>query len=395
MRLIAMIILTFCAWIAQASALEVRVAVLRVDYPSMLPLSRLDYPVDDLGFAGGELATQDNNTTGGFLGFEFQTTYVATTPDTANSAMQGLLDDGYDLFVIRANATDTLRLSDMAGPGRLVLNAGARDTALRDKDCRANLLHVAPSHNMVADAAAQFAVWKKWDQWLLVHGSNPDDLLLADAYRHAARKFGAKIVEDREFEDTGGSRRADSGHVMVQRQLPVFMQGAPKHDIVVAADNSEVFGHYLPFHSWEPRPVMGSAGLRPVSFHLTNEAWGASQLQNRFLEQSSRFIREADYEVWLALRVIGEAVTRTLAADPHTIRSYVLGPDFELAAFKGKKVTFRAWNGQLRQPMLLTDSKIMVSVSPQDGFLHHTSPLDTLGLDAPEAQCSAFKEVSQ
>ena len=135
---------------------------------------------------------------------------------------------------------------------------------------------------------------------------------------------------------------------------------------------------------------MGSGGLRPVTFHGAHEAWGATQYHTRFEEVAGRFVRQEDYNVWLALRVIGEAVTRAMTAAPDEIRDYALSDAFELAAFKGQKVTFRDWNGQLRQPILLYDGSITVSVSPQDGFLHQVSPLDTLGLDRPESQCTAF-----
>jgi len=244
---------------------------------------------------------------------------------------------------------------------------------------------------MVADATAQFAVWKKWPRWFLVHGSNPADQTMAEAYRRSAAKFGAKIVEEREFEDTGGSRRTDTGHVQVQRQIPVFTQDAQDHDIVVAADGSDVFAPYLPFHTWVPRPVLGSAGLRPVTFHPAHEAWGATQFQRRFEKLANRYVREEDYQVWLSLRTIGEAAIRINDADPIALRNYMLGDQFELAAFKGRKVTFRNWNGQLRQPIIMTDSRVTVSVSPQEGFLHQSSTLDTLGLDEPESACSAFK----
>ena len=161
--------------------------------------------------------------------------------------------------------------------------------------------------------------------------------------------------------------------------------------MVIAADATGYFAPYLPFHLWDPRPVMGSAGLRPVTFHGAHEAWGATQFQTRFEELSGRYVREADYQTWLALRVIGEAVTRTGSADASAIRDYALGDEFELAAFKGVPVSFRSWNGQLRQPILLYDGRITASVSPQDGFLHQRSPLDTLGLDEPESSCTAFQ----
>ncbi len=375
-----------------AWAIDVKAAVLRIDYPTLLPISRYDLPPADLGFAGAALADEDNGTTGGFLGHTYETTTVAVPPEEADAAMAQILADGIRLVVIQSRTEDLLRLTDQAAAaGALVFNARAADNALRDDACRGNLLHTAPSHGMMADAVAQFAVWKKWTDWFLIAGSNPQDIALAEAYRKAARKFGAEIVEDRSFEDTGGSRRTDSGHVLVQRQLPAFTQEAEEHDVVIAADETDYFARYLSYHLWTPRPVMGSGGLVPTTFHGAHEAYGATQYQTRFEELTGRYAKPEDYNVWLALRVVGEAVTRANTAEPDGVRDYAISDEFELAAFKGQKVTFRNWNGQLRQPVLLYDGTITVSVSPQEGFLHQTSPLDTMGLDRPESSCTAFE----
>lgn len=373
-----------------AKTAEIRAAVFRIDYPQAAPISRFDLNPPDLGFAGAELATQDNQTTGGFLGQTYVTETVSAPPEGADAAFDALLAEGYDIVVMMAAGEDLLRLAERAGNEALLLNAYARGSALRSAECRANILHVAPSEAMLADAVAQFAVWKKWPRWLLVEGSNPADQAMAAEYRRAAAKFGARVVGERVFEDTGGSRRTDSGHVQVQRQLPVFMQDAPEHDIVIAADASDVFAPYLPFNLWDPRPVMGAAGLRPVTFNATLEAWGATQFQTRFEKLTGRYVREEDYQTWLALRVIGEAAARSGESDAAALRAYVLSDAFEIAAFKGRKLTFRKWNGQLRQPVLLFDGRVTVSVSPQDGFLHQRSLLDSLGLDLPESACEAF-----
>lgn len=388
---VAAIIASILAGHGAACAADIRAAVLRIDYTKLAPISRFAREPEDLGFAGAALATEDNMTTGAFLGHSFDTQTIAVTPDTAAAELDRLLADGVQIFVVLARDDDFLALADQVGGDGLVFNAGARQTRLRDADCRANTIHVTPSHAMLADAIGQFSIWKKWSRWFLVHGSNPDDLLLADAYRKAATKFGARIVEEREFEDTGGSRRTDSGHVLVQKQLPVFMQEADDHQVVIAADDSDVFAPYLPYHLWDPHPVLGSGGLRPVSFHAAHEAWGSTQFQTRFEALTGRYVMEPDYDTWLALRVLGEAVTRTNEADIAVLRDYILSDDFELAAFKGVPVTVRPWNGQLRAPILLFDGRITVSVSPQDGFLHQVSPLDTLGLDRPESRCTAFE----
>ncbi len=383
--------LVLCLNAGIAAAIDVKAAVLRIDYPTLLPISRYDLKPDDLGFAGGQLAEEDNATTGSFLGHTYETTFVATPPEGADAAFDQIIADGIRLIVVLANADDLLRLSDKAAAAdALIFNAATPDVALRDDQCRANLLHVAPSHAMNADAVAQFAVWKKWRNWFVIAGSNPQDVAFGDALRKSAAKFGANITDDRLFEDTGGARRSDSGHVMVQRQLPLFTQDTEKHDVVIAADETDYFARYLSYHLWTPRPVMGSAGLRPVTMHGSHEAWGATQYHTRFEKATQRYVQPEDYNTWLALRVVGEAVTRANTAEAAGVRDYAISDEFEIAAFKGTKVTFRNWNGQLRQPILLYDGSITVSVSPQEGFLHQHSILDTMGLDRPESKCTAF-----
>ena len=385
------VVLHLVALACSAQAETVASVVLRVDYPGLLPVSRLDLRPDDLGFAGGAVATDDNQTTGRFLGHEYAIETVAVPPEEVVETFAGLQEAGHRFFAFVARREELAALIAAAGPDTVMFNAGAPDRVFRDAGCHRNLLHVLPSRNMLADAVAQFLVWKKWPDWFLIHGSHDADLALQDAYAHAARKFGARITETREFTDTGGARRTDTGHVLVQRQIPVFTQDAADHDVIIAADETDVFAAYLPYHSWVPAPVAGSAGLRPVSWHPAHEAWGATQFQRRFEKLAGRRMREEDYHVWLALRVLGEAVTRTGNGAPMAIRDYIMSDAFELAAFKGQKVTFRHWNGQLRQPILLTDGHITISVSPQEGFLHRRSPLDSLGLDEPESGCTAFE----
>jgi ABC transporter substrate binding protein (PQQ-dependent alcohol dehydrogenase system) len=240
---------------------------------------------------------------------------------------------------------------------------------------------------MLADGLAQYLVWKQWRRWLLVVGSHTEDQLYADALRRAARRFGARIVQERVFKDTGGARTTDSGVVQIQRQIPVFTQEAPAYDVLVAADENEVFAAYLPYRTWDPKPVAGSAGLVPTSWDAAHDQWGAVQLQDRFIKMFNRRMTALDMQAWSAVRMIGESAARTRSGDPIAIFEYIKGPQFALAAFKGQRLTLRDWNLQLRQPILLADGRTIVSVSPQEGFLHQFSELDTLGFDRPESKC--------
>jgi ABC transporter substrate binding protein (PQQ-dependent alcohol dehydrogenase system) len=110
-------------------------------------------------------------------------------------------------------------------------------------------------------------------------------------------------------------------------------------------------------------------------------------MQSRFNAQFKRLMSALDMQAWTAVRMIGEAVSRKNSADAKVLLEFLKGPQLALGAFKGQKLTLRDWDLQLRQPILLTDGRTIVSVSPQEGFLHQTSELDTLGYDRPETQC--------
>ena len=368
--------------------LAVKVGFIRTTH-TRETVSILDIPAPDDGLAGAKLAAQDNNTTGHFLNqvYTIEDVHLGEGGDPV-AALNGLAAHGISLVLADLPAAQLLAVADAArAKNILIFNTSAPDDSLREENCRANVFHIAPTRSMLADGLAQYLVWKKWPRWFLMVGSHPADKLLGDAYRNAAKKFGAKIVAERTYADTGGGRRSDSGSVQTQRLVPIATQNAPAYDVLVAADESEVFAGYLPYHTWDARPVAGSAGLEPTSWDGTHEQWGAIQLQNRFFKLASRRMNARDNQAWVAMRMIGEAATRTKSADPKTIRDFLTGPDFSIAAFKGQKLTLRTWNQQLRQPILLSDGRMIVSVSPQEGFLHQTSELDTLGIDKPETKC--------
>jgi ABC transporter substrate binding protein (PQQ-dependent alcohol dehydrogenase system) len=367
---------------------EIHIGYLRLVEPK-LTISVLDKPPPDDGIAGAKVAINDDNTTGKFLDQKFFLDDVKVGPeDDPVAAAERLADQGTSYIVADLPAEMLLKVADAVhSRGILVFNAGATDDYIREEQCRDNVFHTAPARTMLADGLAQYLVWKQWRNWFLVSGSHEADRMWADALKRAAKRFGANIVEERVFEDTGVSRQTDSGNVQIQREIPVFMQGAPDHDVVVVADESEVFGTYLPYRTWIPRPVAGSAGLVPSSWHPSHEQWGAAQIQNRFEKASGRRMNSKDMQAWTAVRIIGEAATRTHATDTKTVGDFIKSPDFSIAAFKGQRVSVRPWNWQLRQPILLSDAHNVVSVSPQEGFLHQFSELDTLGIDQPETKC--------
>ncbi len=345
-------------------------------------LSNLDLPPDNEGLAGGQLSIKDNNTTGRFMGQEFSLKHVEVPTDGDSlAAFDSLLAEGIQHFVLNVPADALLQMADRAkGKDVLLFNAGAMDDRLRSADCRANVLHIVPSRAMLADALAQFLAWKRWRNWFLVVGRRDGDVLFGEALKRAAKRFGGKIVEEKRWDYGPDARRT------AQAEVPAFTQDA-EYDVLVVADEIGEFGEYLAYRTWDPQVIVGTQGLTPTTWHRTHEQWGAAQLQSRFLKANGRFMLPLDYHVWAAIRTIGEGATRSQSAAFADVEGYIRSADFELGGFKGQKLTFRKWNGQLRQPILLTAARALVSTSPQQGFLHERSLLDTMGLDEPESKC--------
>jgi ABC transporter substrate binding protein (PQQ-dependent alcohol dehydrogenase system) len=353
-----------------------------------LPLTYLDQPPEDEGIQGARLGVADNNTTGHFTGQSFELTerVVAEDGDIA-AAFRDLTERNIHLVVTDLAAPELLSLASLpeAGPAT-IFDTGAPDDRLRGADCRANLLHLLPSRAMLADALVQYLVTKRWSNLLLVVGRGQGDQELAADFRHAAQKFQAHIVEEKPWTFVPGARRTDTGHFAIQAEVARFTQGI-RYDVLAVADEEDEFGDQLSYRTFDPRPVAGTQGLVPSAWARPHEQWGATQLQERFLRQAKRWMTDRDYAAWMAVRAIGEAATRAKSADPVAVSAYLRGDRFELAAYKGARLSFRSWDGQLRQPILLADARSLVSVSPQPGFLHQFSELDTLGIDKPETKC--------
>ena len=374
-----------CAALANTAAVAGEALDVRIGYLGYRPdpgplLSNVIPEPDDAGLRGAELAITDSNTTGRFLNHNYQlTARNSDSPEHLLDDARALRDEGLRLFIVNA-PDDSLRQLAEALPDSLLINAGSSSDELRITTCLANVLHTLPSRSMLADALGQFLAVRRWNRWLLISGPTPEDQAYAAAIRRAAKRFGHKIVLEKAWTFDNDQRRT------AQAEMPLFTQ-ADDYDVVVVADERGDFGEYVPYQTWLPRPVVGTQGMTPTGWHKTVETYGAAQLQKRFEALANRWMNDRDFAAWIGVRSIATAVTRLGNADPAAIRQLSLSESLPVDGFKGRKLTFRPWSGQLRQPIPLVHPRGLVSNSPQEGFLHPTSELDTLGFDRPESQC--------
>ncbi len=370
---------------ALAAELDIPAIYFEVGVERPPTLSNLDPVPEDLARAGAELAQKDIATTGRFLGHKYSldSVYVEPGEDPLPAAREALAQAPF--LILNAPAEALLAIADLPeASGALLFNASAPERALRDAECRANLLHTIASHDERADALMQFLTWKRWTDLALIVGPEPADMAFGQALRRSAAKFGLEIGAEAAWSYDTDLRRSASGEV------PLLTQGLGDYDILLVADETDGFGQYILYNTWSPRPVAGSDGLAPVTWSGALEQWGAAQLQGRFEAAFERDMRSEDYAAWLAVRAIGEAVTRMGTSEPAALRAFLLSDEFRLDGFKGRALSFRSWNGQARQPIPLVHPHALVTLAPVEGFLHQRSEMDTLGLDEPESACAAF-----
>ena len=341
------------------------------------------------GILGSRMGIKDNNTTGKFTNQNFELIEQNIMPnESAKEIFEKFRKDKYKFFILNVSKDDFNKIlsSDLLEDA-LLINTSLKDNDLRNEKCNKQILHTAPSYRMLSDALTQFLKKKNWVKLLLISGVNERDKQFADSIKVSSKRFGLKIINEKIWDFNHDFRRS------ADLEVVKFTQGE-KYEVLVLADEGNTFGDsgnsfgdYIPYRTWKPTIVVGGEVLKPTSWHFAHEQWGGNQMQSRFLKDSKRLMTNIDFNSWVGVRAIGEAITRTKSLDSKIVLDKIMDEKFNLAAYKGKPVSFRKWNGQLRQPILLVTPRALVSVSPQIGFVHPRTELDTLGIDEPDSKC--------
>ena len=263
----------------------------------------------------------------------------------------------------------------------LLFNISALEDGLRQKQCQAHLMHIAPSRVMLTDAIAQFLVFKKWRKLLVLKGTQAFDAQYYEAFSRSVKRYGLKAQEVRDFVLGRDPRERSQNNV-------ALLTAGVDYDVLYVIDTHSEFARDVPYQGQKPRPVVGAAGLVADWWHWSWERYGAPQVNKRFMRQSNnRPMTGYDWSAWMAVKVVAEAVLRTESADFTRLVAYIRGEELRLDGVKGFPLSFRPWNNQLRQPVFLTTPNWVVTKAPLTGFLHPTNNLDTLGYDERENEC--------
>jgi ABC transporter substrate binding protein (PQQ-dependent alcohol dehydrogenase system) len=375
---------------AGAAQQIVPIVYLGKDYAEPLPLSYAEKIVTDKGIQGARLIIKEANQAGSFVGFGFKLVeaIVPVNGDVVAKAKE-ILAGGNAFIIADLEPKDLIAVADLPeAKNSIIVNIRSNNEALRQELCRDNVFHIIPDWAMRADALAQYLIWKKWPQWFIIRGDTPADKEYVAQIKRAAQRFGGKIVGEKVYNLAPGARNTDSGYQQVQAQIPLLTQDAPEHDVVWVANTDEGFGDYLAYRTYSPRPIVGTQGLQALAWDDSYTEYGAMHFQNGLPKLAKRPPVERDYTAWLGGRALTDGIMRSGKTTPPEVKAYLLSNQFKLEGFKGQAMSFRVWDHQLRQPIILGGgTRVPVSVSPQEGFLHPTNITDTLGFDQPETKC--------
>jgi ABC transporter substrate binding protein (PQQ-dependent alcohol dehydrogenase system) len=335
-------------------------------------------------YPGSQVALEDARAVGRVVGIEFAMAKATgkSVDELAQRISRWTTEDGvhFVLADLPAAALKDLahRLSDRAV---VLFNITAPDDSLRGADCAKNVFHTYPSQAMLADALVQFLVAKGWLQILVLQGPAPEDAAMVAALQRSARKFRVEIVATRPFLLTNDPRNREQTNIRL-------LTGGVGYDVVFVADSSGEFARYVAYETSLARPVVGSAGLVPTAWSWSWDRDAAVQLQHRFEKLASpRRMNGADWAAWEGVKAVTQAVLRTHSTDFTALSAFLSSDRLTLDTVKGNPGSFRAWDHQLRAPVLLSTADAVIERAPLPQYLHETNVLDTLGIDRPETAC--------
>jgi ABC transporter substrate binding protein (PQQ-dependent alcohol dehydrogenase system) len=262
----------------------------------------------------------------------------------------------------------------------IVFNISETSDELRGVSCHPHWLHTLPSDRMLSDAMAQWLAARNWRDMILLVGSQPEDQALREIWMASIKRFGLKVKAERKFVLSGDPRQREASN-------PKLLTAEPAHDVVMVLDTVGEFAKGLPYNTALPRPVVGSGGLVPLAWHPSWERYGAPQLSHRFQKLTNKQMASQDWAAWMAVKSFATALDEEPKATLAQLLNKLRSGKTTLDGFKGTALSFRPWDGQLRQGIFMAHGQAVAGMAPVDGVLHPKEILDTLGADEPESLC--------
>ena len=352
-------------------------------YDADIAYTRIQLKPTGRPFAGALVAYSESEKLFDILGKEIEISrFVVKDNEEILNKIKELVSQNTHFFIIDADSSFFKKIPEFDLKNIAIFNITEPDDSLRQENCDSRVFHTIPSYSMLSDALAQYLVFKNWKKILLLKGPYEEDTIIADSFINSSNKYGLDIIETKDFILSNDPRKREENNL-------ALLTIGKKYDVIYLADSDGEFGRYLPYSTKNPNLVIGSTGLTAETWHWSFERHGAPQLNSRFADiDDSRRMSNFDWAAWAAVNTIFKSSMKSKSVDSKKIIDFFKSDKFGLDGFKGPRLSFRLWDNQMRQPILLSTHNALIYKTPIEGFLHEKNDLDTLGSDELETRCS-------
>jgi ABC-type branched-subunit amino acid transport system substrate-binding protein len=314
---------------------------------------------------GTQLGAEEADVTAGMFGTKVELIIEDAVTSENVVSLTSKLSSLEHLSAIVAALDDqtTARVSDVTQQQRLVcLNTAARGGVLRGEQCHRLTFHVEPDVAMYTHAMGQWLVHNNRKRW---HFVVAEDSAAQEVYHRASR-----FLQKQGGINLGHSLIAPGRSDYTEVVAPLARGDA---EAIVVALRGEELRHFLVQYKASGLKALlagipldmlalwqaGAESLQGVwvtSWYHELERFSARELNRRFLRRFEKRAEGFAWTNWAAVKLVVEGVLRSASTDAMALVNYLEGaPQFD--GHKGKALTFRDWNHQLRQPLYVLKAR--------------------------------------
>ncbi len=367
----------------------VAVSVFRVGF--VVPRSGRLADVGKAASLGAELGAAEAARLAALFDKRFEVVQArADGPDAAQREARRLIEE-QRVFAIAGGFDDAscFALGELTGRHDvLFFNVGCADDALRGERCRRTTFSVGASTAMYVDALAGWLIGEAGlRRWHFV--------TQADGAWHAVYRRARHALLERGGEELGNAvvRPGTLDHRPLLERLRqarpdlVFLSLAGASQAAFLSQYNELGSSFevagpslstVQLGSASPR---ARAGIWPTLWHHKLFRYGAEQLNGRFRDRSNRPLEAWGWASWIAVKILAETVLRAGTADAGELVRFLEKESAQFDGHKGKRLSFRSWDHQLRQPLYLVRAK--------------TGPAGPAGAAGAEDDWDVFESVAE
>jgi ABC-type branched-subunit amino acid transport system substrate-binding protein len=357
---------------------------------------------------GAQLGAEEADITAGMFGTKVELIIEdGVTPANMLALVRKLSAPEHLTAIIAAlDDPSTASLSAFTQQERLVcLNTTARGGELRGEKCHRSTFHVEPDFAMYTHAMGQWLMQNDRKHWYYV----VSEAGFGQEVYHRSRRF---------LQHQGG---ADLGRSVITsgqsdyQDVLTHLGGVEAEAVVVALAGDELRHFLEQYRISGLKTLLAGIPLDMIALWQANleslqgvwvtcwyhglERFSARELNRRFYRRFEKPAEGFAWTNWAAVKLVLEGVLRSASTEASALVNYLESvPPFD--GHKGRSLTFRDWNHQLRQPIYVLKSREDKPENPWDrlqliGELPSTAApgrsvvevLDTLGEPPTESLC--------